>query len=89
MAKEKTTAGLEPQASPCKQDVCRIVACNGGRVTNTNERKYRRIQVGGTEISQVFLAKEDGPFPLPESCNTPELDAWRRKWVNVRTSARQ
>lgn len=32
--KKQTTAGLEPQASPCKQDVCRIAACNGGRVTN-------------------------------------------------------
>ena len=41
--KKQTTAGLEPQASPCKQDVCRIAACNGGRVTNPNEREYPSV----------------------------------------------
>lgn len=28
-----------------------------------------------------ILAKEDGPFPLPESCKTPELEAWRKAWI--------
>lgn len=41
--KKQTTAGLEPQASPCKQDVCRVAACNGGRVTNPNEREYPSV----------------------------------------------
>ena len=30
-----------------------------------------------------ILAKEDGPFPLPESCKTPELEAWRKKWIKL------
>ena len=29
-----------------------------------------------------ILAKEDGPFPLPESCKTPELEAWRKKRIS-------
>ena len=74
MTDKKQTAGLEPQASPCKEDVCRIAACNDGGVTNY-ETEAEKFFVGlfqtmrqdyGESVRQMLKEHDGEEFDVEE-----------------------
>ena len=72
--KKQTTAGLEPQASSCKQDVCRHES-NDGRVTNYETEAedffvglFLKMRQSYGESVRQMLMEHDGDKVLFINC---------------------